>query len=70
MTNKEQVIRNIGLSFDFLRQVIENPRILNSIENGANIEFVEKDFKKLERSKKNKKRKFYRVKSFFEDVKT
>ena len=47
MTNKEQITRNIGLSFDFLRQIIKNPLLLNSVKNGTTIDFIEKDFKKV-----------------------
>ena len=44
MTKKEIVNRNIGLTFDFLRQVIDDPSIINDIPDGAVIEFVDKDF--------------------------
>ena len=43
-TRKEIVNRNIGLTFDFLRQVIDDPTIINDIPYGAVIEFVDKDF--------------------------
>lgn len=44
MTRKEKINRNIGLTFDFLRQVADNPSIINDIPDGATLEFVEKDF--------------------------
>ncbi len=69
MTNKEQINRNIGLSFDFLRQVMKNPDLLDSVKNGTTIDFVEKDFKKINRSSNKNRTKYFKVKSFFEAVK-
>lgn len=68
MTKKERMSRDIGLTFDFLRQVIDNPKILDKIPNGSTLEFVEKDFPQLEKATnqsklKATKRKFLRVKS-------
>lgn len=70
MTKKERINRNIGLTFDFIRQVIENPKILNDIPNGSELEFVEKDFPKIEKAKgrKSKKKKFLRVTSHLEVI--
>ena len=48
MTNKEAVERNIGLTFDLIRQAIKDPSLLDKISNGI-IEFIEKDFSKLVR---------------------
>lgn len=44
MTRKEIINRNIGLTFDFLRQVVDDPSIISDIPNGAVLEFVDKDF--------------------------
>ena len=71
MTNKETINRNIGLTFDFLRQVIKNPDLLNEIPDGSTLEFVEKDFTKIEKpttslASKGKKRKYLKVKSELE----
>ncbi len=66
MTNKEIINRNIGLTFDFLRQVAKDPSILDKIPDGTTLEFVEKDFSRIEKSKTSKirtKRKYLRVKS-------
>ncbi|MEP7170498.1 MAG: hypothetical protein ABI855_14105 [Bacteroidota bacterium] len=66
MTNREIVNRNIGLTFDFLRQVIKNPEMLDSIPDKSTLEFVDKDFSKIEKTKRTKtKRKYMRVKSEF-----
>ena len=73
MTKKEKIARSIGLTFDFLRQVIKDPKILEQIPNGSTLEFIEKDFPKLERAfkkgnSKNIKRKFLRVGSHLEVI--
>lgn len=44
MTNKEMVNRNIGLTFDLVRKIIENPDLAEKIPDKSTIEFVEKDF--------------------------
>ena len=44
MTNKEIVNRNIGLTFDLIRKIIENPNSADKIPDNSVIEFVEKDF--------------------------
>ena len=67
MTKNEIVNRNIGLSFDFLREIIKNPKLIDNLPDGTNIEFVEKDFLKKE-NKKTRKTKYYKVKSVFEMV--
>jgi hypothetical protein len=67
MTKKEKTNRNIGLAFDLLKQINENPALLKKIPKGAAIEFVEKDFPKIEKpSAKNKKRKLVHVKNRFD----
>ena len=44
MTNNEIVNRNIGLTFDLIRKIIENPDLADKIPDYSVIEFVEKDF--------------------------
>ncbi len=67
MTRKETIHRNIGLSFDFLKEINRNPALLNKIPKGAVIEFVEKDFPKKEsKTSQRRKRKYIRVKNEFE----
>ncbi|MEO8147151.1 MAG: hypothetical protein ABI723_05910 [Bacteroidia bacterium] len=71
MTRKEKINRNIGLTFDFIRQVADNPELLNNIPDGSVLEFVEKDFKTVEKKKSTTKNnshkksstKYLRVKS-------
>ena len=43
MTKNEIVQRNISLSFDFIRHLVKNPDLLESIPEGAEVEFVEHD---------------------------
>jgi hypothetical protein len=68
MTNRETVERNIGLTFDFLKQVLKEPSMLNSIPDGTVIEFVEKDFSKKETKASVKPNKYLRVNTQFELV--
>lgn len=69
MTKKETVNRNIGLTFDFLRQVVDDPSLLDKIPDGASLEFVEKDFTKTVKGKPKKTKKTYlRVKSNLEII--
>jgi len=68
MTKKEIVNRNIGLTFDFLRQVVKDPSMLDNISDGATLEFVEKDFTQVEKikAKKSSNKKYLLVKSYLE----
>ena len=50
MTNKEIVNRNIGLTFDLIRKIIENPDLADKIPDNSIIEFVEKDFEVKKKS--------------------
>ena len=73
MTKKEIINRNIGLTFDFLRQLVKDSSLLEKVQDGATPEFVEKDFTKVEKSPKLKVksgRKYLRVKSELEVIKT
>jgi hypothetical protein len=40
MTNKETINRNIGLTFDFARQIVENPELIDKLKDNATIEFL------------------------------
>ncbi len=68
MTNRETIERNIGLTFDFLRQVLEDPSILDEIPDGSVIEFVEKDYAKRETKTSVKPNRYLKVKNQFELV--
>ena len=71
MTKKETVNRNIGLVFDFIRQAVQEPALLDRIPDGSVLEFVEKDFVKKEKrnmGKKKLKKKYLRVQSRLEVI--
>ena len=66
MTNKEIVNRNVGLSFDFIRQIINNPEMIEKIDDNIIIEFLQKDYPEREKSKRIIADKFIKVKRKFE----
>jgi len=69
MTKKETINRNIGLTFDFIRQAVNEPDLLSKVPNGSVLEFVEKDFIKKEKNNPvKKKRKYLRVQSRLEVI--
>ncbi len=68
MTNKETINRNLGLSFDFIRQIVENPAMISKIENNSTIEFLQKDYPERENTKRIIADKFVKVKRNFEMI--
>jgi hypothetical protein len=70
MTNKETVERNIGLTFDFINHLIDNPNLIDDLPEDFKLEFLEKDFPNLEKKDMEKgdksKRKYVRVRNSFE----
>ena len=56
MTKKECAERNIGMTFDFIKHLIEHPDVLDTIPNGAELDFIDKDmpFKAKEMVKRKK----------------
>jgi hypothetical protein len=67
MTNKETVDRNIGLTFDFLRQVVNDPSILDNLPDKTVIEFIDNEVTIAEKANTvNKPNKYIRVKRQFE----
>ena len=66
MTNKETINRNIGLTFDFIKQVIENPETIDKIEDNSTIEFLQKDYPERESPKQIIADKYIRVRRKFE----
>ena len=53
MTNRETVERNIGLTFDFVNYLIDNPSVTAKFPDNFKLEFIEKDFPKIEKENKN-----------------
>ena len=68
MTNKETVNRNVGLSFDFIRQIVKNPEMIDRIENNSTIEFLQKDYPEREKTRRIIADKFIKVKRNFEMI--
>jgi hypothetical protein len=71
MTRKETANRNIGLAFDFMRQVVSEPALLDKIPDGSILEFIEKDFVKKQNNplgKGKQNRKYLRVESKLEII--
>ncbi len=68
MTNKETINRNVGLSFDFIRQIVKNPEMIDEIENNSTIEFLQKDYPEREKTKRIIADKFVKVKRNFEMI--
>lgn len=68
MTNKETINRNIGLTFDFIKQIVKNPELINNIKDDSTIEFLQKDYPERERTKRIIADKFIRVKRDFEMI--
>jgi len=48
MTHKETIERNIGLTFDFVNYLIENKEEIEKLPDNFQLEFIEKDFSKIE----------------------
>ena len=70
MTNKENINRNIGLTFDFVRYLIDNLNLIEKLPDEFILEFVEKDFSNnFQHSPKvfkKQKETFVRVRNTFE----
>jgi len=48
MRKDEIVKKNIGLTFDFIRAAVADPRLLSKIPDGAEIGFLETDLPHIE----------------------
>ena len=70
MTNKETIERNIGLTFDFVKHLIDHPEDLKELPDNFTLEFAEKDFAnkemKSDQPSSIKKSKVVRVRNSFE----
>lgn len=70
MTNKETVERNIGLTFDFVDHLIDNPNLAENLPTNFKLDFIEKDFPNVEKKQEEQgskiKRKYVRVRNSFE----
>lgn len=71
MTHKETIERNIGLTFDFVNYLIENKEEIEKLPDNFKLEFVEKDFSKIEHTQlqsttPNLQNKYVRVRNSFD----
>jgi len=66
MTNKETINRNIGLTFDFVGQIINDPELLDSVDDDSTIEFLQKDYPEKEGARQKVADKFIKVNRSFE----
>ena len=51
MTNKETVERKIGLTFDYVNFLIDNPSMVENLPDKYKLEIIEKDFPRKETTK-------------------
>lgn len=54
MTNKETVERKIGLTFDYVNFLIDNPSAVEDLPDNFKLEIIEKDFPRKETMKLKK----------------
>lgn len=71
MTHKETIERNIGLTFDFVNYLIENKEEIEKLPDNFKLEFIEKDFPKIEHKQlqtttPNMQNKYVRVRNSFD----
>ena len=70
MTKKEYVERNIGVTFDFVKYLVDHPDLLNTIIDGADLDFIDKDISLRTSVQPNKKKiNRYRIQHTFEPIK-
>ncbi len=67
MTNTETIRKNIELTFDFVRQIIDNPQIAKQLPDKCEIDFIERDFSSLI-DKELKRKQLVKVNHTFEIV--
>jgi hypothetical protein len=66
MTKREYVERNIGMTFDFIKYVIDHPETIESLPNGAELDFIDKDLPfKLKKGTKRGRIAKYKVEHVF-----
>ena len=59
MTNKETVERKIGLTFDYVNFLIDNPSMVENLPINFKLEIIEKDFKPEYLRTFKQRKKFY-----------
>ena len=71
MTKKEYIERNIGMTFDFIKYLIDHPEAIELIPDGAELDFIDKDMPFLikEGTEEAKPVIRYKVEHVFEPIK-
>lgn len=70
MTKKEYVERNIGITFDFVKHIVDHPELMDTIPDGAELDFIDKDIPLKTKEQLKKKRVMrYKVQHTFEPIK-
>ena len=70
MTKKEYIERNIGMPFDFIKQLIDHPEAIESIPDGTEIDFIDQDIPvKIKEETNGEKIARYKVEHVFEPIK-
>lgn len=70
MAEKEKIEKEIKLTFDHLREIIDNPALADEIPNGAAVVFLEKDepIPEMKTTPTGEPIKYIRVKKQFESL--
>lgn len=70
MTKKEYVEKNIGVTFDFIKHVVDHPELIDTIPDEAEIDFIDKDLPLKTKGQAKKKQVMrYKVQHTFEPIK-
>ncbi|MBI5749900.1 MAG: hypothetical protein HZA00_12335 [Nitrospinae bacterium] len=70
MTKKEHVERNIGMTFDFIRQLIDHPETMEFMPDNIELDFIEKDIPlKTKEMVRGQRVVRYKVEHVFEQIK-
>ncbi|MBI5178359.1 MAG: hypothetical protein HZA04_03770 [Nitrospinae bacterium] len=70
MTMKEIAAKNIGITFDFIRQMVDNSSDIDSIPDGTALDFVGAEFPAMPAERRNAKAVAkFKVGHIFEQVK-
>ena len=67
MTNREQIQRDIAITFDFVEEILVNPDMLDQIPDGTSITFLDDENVKIEKHNvRDTAKKYVKVKRHFE----
>lgn len=70
MTKKEYIERNIGMTFDFIKQLIDHPEAIEPIRDGAELDFIDKDMPvRIKEETEEESVVRYKVEHVFEPIK-